>query len=211
MSIAGRQVLASVKASADTGGPALVLRVNGYPGYCLRPVAARPGRLDAVDVTCLTAWRNRHVKSFLTEFQATEARTARWLENSVHGNDSKVLFMVDGPDARPVGYMGLAYIDWDRGYGEADAIVRGEPAPRGLMSAALRVLLAWARSGLGLSTLGVRVLSDNDALVFYQRLGFKPIRQVPLLPRQDADGLSWEETPGAAAERHLVHHVLEQS
>jgi RimJ/RimL family protein N-acetyltransferase len=88
--------------------------------------------------------------------------------------------MIDDLDGRPFGYMGLAQIDWDRRYGEADAIVRGRAEPRGVMGSALEEMLQWASSSLGLDRLAVRVRSDNAALSFYSRVGFRESRRVPL-------------------------------
>ena len=43
---------------------------------CFGPSPPCLAAVDAEDVRCLTEWRNRHVKSFLTEFVAHDARTA---------------------------------------------------------------------------------------------------------------------------------------
>src|SRR5262245_66675867 len=91
--LCGRVLLTALKAAARSQRPGLVLAVGSPPGVLLRPVASRPGQLDADDVRRLTCWRNRHVHSFLTEFRATEERTARWLVDVVGRNDGKILFM----------------------------------------------------------------------------------------------------------------------
>src|SRR6188472_3858133 len=100
-----------MKAAAGSGAVELCLPV-GRPVACLlRPVATRPDRLSRADVACLTAWRNRFVGSFLTEFAATEARTARWLVETVGPSGGKILFMLDDPSGSTFGYMGLDFID----------------------------------------------------------------------------------------------------
>jgi RimJ/RimL family protein N-acetyltransferase len=161
----------------------------------LRTVATTPGRLDSSDIRCLTEWRNRYVTSFLTEFVAQDERTARWLCEIVGPSDSKILFMLNTPDGTPFGYMGLAFIDWQNGYGEADAIVRGLPTHPGTMSQSLRALLEWARNSLELRDLGVRVRSDNPALAFYQRLGFQEFQRVPLRRTERPGEIVWTEDP----------------
>ena len=107
--------------------------------------------------------------------------------------------------------MGLAFIDWDRHYGEADAVVRGLPAERGVMRQALIALLTWAEEGLGLTSLGVRVRSDNPAISFYKGLGFHSVQCVPLRrsERRDAGIIVWSEDGGAGLEEpYLVHMKL---
>jgi len=159
----------------------------------LRPIATRREVLNPGDIRCITEWRNCFVQSFLTEFQATESRTAKWLTEIVEPNDNKILFMVDDLNARSFGYMGLDFINWETGYGEADAIVRGEDAPPGTMKIALQTLLSWALGQLGLRSLGVRVRSDNTALEFYRKVGFSEERRVPLRRVDDFDMIRWVE------------------
>jgi RimJ/RimL family protein N-acetyltransferase len=204
---AGRALLEAVKATAGGPGPALSLPVGTPPVALLRPVGTTAARIRAADVAALTSWRNRFLRSFLTEFEATEARTLAWLCGPVANDPGKILFLADAPDGRTFGYLGLDAIDWDLGSGEADAIVRGEAAPPGTMAAALRTLLLWAREGLGLGELWVRVLSDNRALRFYERCGFVERRRVPLRRIEAAPGeTAWTEDPAATtAARSLVH------
>jgi RimJ/RimL family protein N-acetyltransferase len=152
----------------------------------LRPVVTAPADINPDDVRHLTDWRNRFVTSFLTEFRATEQRTSRWLAETVGPDDCKILFMLDDVRGHPVGYMGLAFINWAERYGEADSVVRGAPARPGLMKLALQTLLEWAHDYLELSSFGVRVRSDNAALDFYRKTGFIESLRVPL--RREEDG-----------------------
>ncbi|HTH46055.1 MAG TPA: GNAT family N-acetyltransferase [Candidatus Limnocylindria bacterium] len=203
---AGRELLLSLKEAAGLPGPPLRLVIGQPPVALLRVVATQAGRIQAGDIRYLTEWRNRFVTSFLTEFTATEARTEKWLAEIVGPADSKILFMVDAPDGRTFGYMGLAFIDWAKGCGEADAIVRGGDAPPGTMRQALVALLLWARHSLGLSRLGVRVRSDNPALNFYQKLGFVENFRTPLLRTGRNGETVWVEDPGLkSGDPALVH------
>jgi hypothetical protein len=161
------------------------------------------------DVRRLTAWRNRFARSFLTEFEATGERTAQWLIKSVGTNPNKILFMIDDLNGSAFGYMGLDFIDWDRGYGEADAIVRGGDAPPGTMTMALHVVVNFARDQLGLSDLSVRVRSDNSALDFYRKAGSREVRRVPLRRVAKLSEVHWIEDPtGVLKEPHLVYMIL---
>ena len=208
----GRELLRALKDGAGDPGPALVLPVGSPPIALLRPVATHPERLRAADVAALTAWRNRFAAAFLTEFEATEARTRAWLTGPVAANDGKVLFMADTAAGSPFGSLGVAAIVWEDGRGVADAVVRGTGDSPGAMGPALRTLLGWARGSLGLRDLWVRVLSDNPALRFYRGLGFVERRRVPLRREADGTGTRWVEDPAiAGAARALVHLRLEDA
>lgn len=202
----GRDLLAALKATAGAAGPGLVIPVGSPLEATLRPVATSEKLLNAKDVQALTDWRNRYVNAFLSEFEATPGRTARWLVDVVRVNSGKILFMADDLSGETWGYMGLDYIDWDRGYGEADAIVRGGDAVPGRTKRALQALLAWGRGHLGLRELGVRVRSDNPAVAFYRKGSFREVRRVPLRRVAEPGGARWVEDPSLqSAPIHLVH------
>ena len=189
----GRDLLVVLKATAGMPGPALVIPVDYPPRAFLRPVATKKELLNAEDVSVLTKWRNQFVHSFLTEFEALESRTARWLTEVVGHNEQKILFMVDDLNGLTFGYMGLDYINWDEEYGEADAVVRGRDAAPGSMKLALQTLLKWAQGKLGLQELGVRVRSDNTAVEFYRKVGFYEVRRVPLRRVEEPAMVRWVE------------------
>ena len=203
----GRALLIAVKASAGPGR-GLCLPVGEPVIALLRPVATAGGRLAPGDVGRLTRWRNRHPRAFLTEFEATKERTARWLRDIVGPGEDRILFMIDDLHGRAFGYMGLAFIDWVAGSAEVDAFVRGEPDVPGGMTAGLRALRSWAATALGLPQLGVRVLSDNRAVAFYRAFGFVEHRRVPLRRCQEAERVVWAEDPDATSGRCLVHMRL---
>jgi RimJ/RimL family protein N-acetyltransferase len=208
MSSAGKDLLRRLKDVAGAKGSQLGLKIPGYEGYFLRPVATRREHLDSADIACLTSWRNRYFNAFLTEFAATDERTSRWLSDVVHKDDSRILFMIEDMQWERVGYMGIAYIDWECSYVEADAIVSSGGTPKGMMSAALRTVLRWATGQLGLKVVAVRVLSDNPALAFYRKLGFEETKRVPLKRVVSDDFVSWvEDETLVTPERYLVHHL----
>lgn len=185
----------------------LVLPVGRPVEALLRPVATAPDKLNAADARLLSEWRNRHVKSFLTEFNSHEERTLRWLSTAVAADPGKILFMVDTIDGQSVGHVGLGFIDWERGYVEADAIVRGGMARKGLMTLALRTLLDWARYSLELNDIWVRVRSDNPAVAFYEKAGFREHKRVALAASSNGTDISWteDESVSAAATPSLVY------
>jgi RimJ/RimL family protein N-acetyltransferase len=167
-------------------------------GAFLRPVITVPGKVNRDDVRVLTEWRNRFVRSFLTEFEATEARTEAWLTEIVGPDPTRILFMLDDLDGRTIGYLGLAFIDWEERTAEADAIVRGVDHLPGVMTKALLALLRWAHRELGLTRgLNVRVRSDNPAVHFYLKLGTET-RRVPLREIDEPGMKRWVEDESLA-------------
>jgi RimJ/RimL family protein N-acetyltransferase len=175
----GRELLLTLKANATANAPCLCVPVGFPVEAVLRPVATAAGKVNAYDVHVLTEWRNRFVNSFLTEFVATEARTEEWLTDVVGPDPTRILFMLDDALGATVGYLGLAFIDWEENTGEADAIVRGAEVAPGVMAKAMFTLLDWARGQLGLKSVSARVRSDNPALSFFLKFASET-KRVPL-------------------------------
>lgn len=197
--------------TAGLPGPQLTLSVGRPPEAFLRPIACKKDWQTLEDIASLTNWRNQFPNAFLTEFEATKARTAEWLDQSVADDDTRILFMVEDLQGRPFAYMGIAFIDWTRHYGEADAIVRGEKARKGLMTAALRTLLDWAQGQLGLSQIGVRVRSDNDAIEFYRKFGFQEEKREGLRQETNNGEKYWSESlDNENADIFLIHMRLKK-
>lgn len=203
-------LFAAYKSAAGSGAD-LVLPVGRPVEALLRPIATAAHRINLNDARLLSEWRNRFVKSFLTEFVSHEERTARWLASAVAADPGKILFMVDTLDGQSVGHVGLGFIDWERGYVEADAIVRGGDARKGLMKEALQALLHWAHHSLGLDQAWVRVRSDNPAVEFYRKTGFVESKRVPLAQTSTADQVTWFEDaaagPQAPALVYMRYHA----
>ena len=205
-SIPGRDVVRILKLTA--GAPGAVLCIGG------RLAAARVARAGC-DTAGSAAERRRAETDRLEEPVRLGVpdglhRHDRPHRRMAHGrrrpNEGKILFMVDTPEGSTFGYMGLDFIDWTALAGEADAVVRGGEAPAGVMTEALRTLMAWARGHLGLRELAVRVRSDNTALEFYRKAGFREVRRVALRRVVEPDGVSLiEDCSAAAAEPSLVH------
>jgi RimJ/RimL family protein N-acetyltransferase len=211
--LTGRRLLQEVKASAKIPLLPRGLAVGSPVEFFLRPVATRPAALSRRDIISLAEWRNRFPRSFLTEFEANEKRTAGWLTDVVGSDDTRILFMVDDAQSGvSVGYMGLAFINWMERTGEADAIVRGGETRPGVMKRALLTLWDWAHDSLGLRTLGVRVRSDNPAVEFYRKVGFVEVRRVALRRKDKADMVQWvEDESQPPGDPSLIHMVLKEA
>ena len=203
----GIELLRSMKYVAGAFGPQLSLPVGSPVTAILRPVATRREYLNKADIELLSKWRNRFVKAFLNEFVSTEPQTAEWLVNTVGLSDTKILFMLEDLGKRVFGYMGIAFINWETSYGEADAIVRGADAPKGIMTASLKTLISWARGQLGLKEIGVRVRSDNTALEFYRKVGFIEEKRIPLKCTREHSKIIWEEDLSSAASHSSIFLV----
>ncbi|HID69210.1 MAG TPA: N-acetyltransferase [Desulfobacterales bacterium] len=186
------KLLLELKKSAGTV-PELVLPLGNPVEALLRPIATDVDKINKTDVRLLSEWRNRFVKSFLTEFHSHDERTTSWLVQSVAEDPGKIMFMIDTLDGISIGHVGLGFINWQTGYVEADAIVRGRNARKGLMKEALQLLLRWADASLGLNDAWVRVRSDNSAVMFYQKVGFVEQKRIPLSKRISNDSCIWFE------------------
>jgi RimJ/RimL family protein N-acetyltransferase len=201
-----RQSLVQVLKATKPSRPTLVLPVGD--GLSLRPICSAAATRDAADVGLLTDTRNRYPRSFLTEFVATRDQTARWLREVVTANPGKLLFVLED-ETEAIGYMGLDFVDWQVNTGEIDAIVRSSPNRPGAMSMGTQAMIAWAREQLQLGDIGVRVRSDNPALGFYRKLGFREVRRIPLRRSYDseAERVVWSEEPDLPdPELWLVRH-----
>jgi len=159
-------------------------------GYELVPVACAEKHIDQEVVALLTEARNSNTTSFLTMFNATEEGTRNWLSQTVAKEDNRILFMLQNMRKKNYyGYMGLAFGNNDGSYIEADAVVRiDQNMIHGLMKASLTRLLEWVRIDLNIASVGVRVLSDNPALKFYERCGFIKHKCQDLYDAKDASG-----------------------
>lgn len=141
------------------------------------------GRLCCVDqtraadqrvVSALTKWRNKNSQAFLTQFEATETRTASWLSNVVIPSRDRMLFMIIDADDELIGNVGIANLNGESA--ELDNVLRGEISRfPGIAAAAVRALLKWAFRELELKTVYLNVFANNDKAVgLYKSLGFLP-------------------------------------
>lgn len=129
---------------------------------------------DPTTIAALTAWRNANKEAFLTQFEATEARTANWLEKVVVPSGDRILFLIIDADDKLIGNVGFANLTEESA--ELDNVLRGEVStyPR-IAAAAVQSLLAWGFADLGLKSIHLNVFANNDkAIGLYTALGFLP-------------------------------------
>ena len=122
----------------------------------------------------LAKWRNENPTLSAEPFLATAEGTRKWLDELILGRDDRILFLIIASDGTKVGHIGFSSFSYDERCCEVDAVVRGEKnLYPGMMTFALRSLLAWGIRDLKLLTIRLRVFSDNGrAIRFYERNGF---------------------------------------
>ncbi len=143
----------------------------------------------------LATWRTVHKAAFPSQFPVTIEGTMRWLRNNVLNVPDRILFLVVNPHGEAIGHLGYANAINDTASIEIDNVVRGvnDSAP-GIMSLAMRALLDWGQDMLGPAEIYLRVFSDNiHAIQFYERLGFKRERDIPLHKHVEGEVVRYTE------------------
>ncbi len=147
--------------------------------YILKPINCNNSYVQDDIVRMLTESRNTNFDSFLTFFDSTTERTRKWLVTNVAQDPSRILFSVQNLHSGSLyGYMGLAFGTDDCQRIEGDAIVRYSPLHKpGLMKKAFTRLVSWVHDEIGIQQVWIRVLSDNQAIKFYQKCGFTCVHE----------------------------------
>lgn len=171
-------------------------------------------------VRLLSDWRKKHSWWFPTQFRVTYKGTRKWIKNQLLDKPDRILFWVVVPHngaSRKIGHLGLFRINPDDYSCEADNIVRGEETQKGIMTDALKALMAWTFSILGNKALELTVYEDNTrAIALYERCGFQTIKRIPLKRVEEPGIVRWEELPdehidcSIRAERYFLKMRIEQ-
>ena len=112
----------------------------------------------------LTKWRQDNMKWFLTQFNATEARTRNWMMNDFLPDPSRILFILKDVHGDIIGQYGLRSMTTENG--EIDIIIRGRPGGvKGFIHYTEIAALAWMFGKLGQSKSNLFVFSHNDPTV----------------------------------------------
>ncbi len=153
----------------------------------LLPVCELHATDDAL-VALLSRWRRENQHAYPTRFTVTDEGTKTWLRRGVLDVPDRQLFLVLDRHGYPAGHLGFANCLHDQCVMEIDNVVRGSPtAPKGLMTAALETMLAWAHRTLWPDSFSLRVLASNShAVAFYRKRGFSECQREPL--RSDVQG-----------------------
>ena len=158
-------------------------------------------------ISLLTNWRNQHVKSFFSYFQATDKRTKAWLRRDVIDNPNRILFMVF-IDGKKIGHAGMCRYNKQTNSAEIDNFIRSDKSGfPGLMNEIEKGLLRWMFEELNLSKVQGWLFADNFwSNSLHQKCGFKITRKFPLKKTETEDGWMWEEDKsnpdGSSVERY---------
>lgn len=161
----------------------------------------------------LAQWRDRAQDFFPSQFTVTFDGTKLWLENQVLKNFDRILFLVSSvPRGIPVGHLGLYHFDWKKKSCEIDNVIRGrEDMLSGIMTPATNQVGQWAVNQLGVKTLYLRVLADNQrAVSLYERCGYKGVKKTPLRKEAKGEMVQWvEDSSLKKAERYFLQMRLD--
>ncbi len=161
----------------------------------------RPVRVDREDAELLARWRSHNREAFFSWVTLSAEEVMRWLESYAARPDDVLFFVLD-PNGRPVGQMGLYDIDFRSRRAEFGRVIRGEAAPPGCMTGALRKVLDIAAAMLGLQEVHLEVFENNErAVQLYRRCGFETSGRILYeMTFDERDGVRWQ--PSMTADEH---------
>ena len=159
------------------------------------------------EATLAAEWRERERQWFPTIFPQDPSNTRRWMQEGIRENPERILFFLRDPAGVPWGHVGLSAFQWnDPPSCEIDSILRGRTdVAQGAMTSVLHRLVSWTKEELGMPRIELRVFSENDrAIRLYRRIGFQPVRVIPLKLEEGHPVSMWKECSEAEAERHFL-------
>ena len=142
---------------------------------------------DMEIVADLTAWRQRYMHYFLTQFEATVSRTKEWLENIVIPSPDRMFFIIYLTTGEAIGNFGICKMTAFSG--ELDNIIRGKKLDTSeLIYYCALSLLSWMFGHLGYLTSSLHVFSNNQpAIRLYLSIGFSVLNIIQLTRRSLPD------------------------
>ena len=145
----------------------------------------------------LTAWRQRYMRYFLTQFVATSERTLSWIRRVVLPSPDRILFLVYSAEGDLVGNSGVCSLRPP--YGELDNLIRGEKGGDArLIYFSEIALLRWLYGSLGCQRIGLQVFSNNrPTIALHSSVGFSVLRNHKLTFTDDGDGRTYRMDSGS--------------
>ncbi len=158
----------------------------------LIPICALNAASDEL-IRKLALWRKENARAFPTQFTVTVPGTASWIRKGILGVEDRILFLVEDAKGVAVGHIGFANCINDSMDMEIDNVVRGRSnIGPGIMTAALRTLIDWAREKFHPLSISLRVFNDNrHAIEYYERCGFVEGDLIPLRCHFEEDRVSY--------------------
>lgn len=136
--------------------------------------------IDNIDlIEKFTFWRRKYMQCFLTWFEPTNERTARWLRDVILKDEDRIFFKIIYTNNELIGHVGAVY---EKKYIEYDNLIRGgEVENKGYAYYVAKTFMRWLFSVSDVEyILGNCISSNKKALRFHERTGFKIHRKVPL-------------------------------
>lgn len=176
------------------------------------------GKLKPVDVElaqdkniieALTKWRQKFMRFFMTQFEATSERTEKWLKDIVLTDDSRLLFLIYDENNKLIGNFGICNIQEQNV--ELDNLIRGEKGGhKHLIFFSELTLISWLYS-LGIINIYLRVFNNNfKTISLHSSVGFKPKETLALQKNiNNSNEITYITVPSSPQEGQLGLIIME--
>lgn len=144
----------------------------------LKPITTRHLECEEI-IDKLTAWRNKNMANFLTQFEATNDRTRDWIKNIILKTKGQMLFLIYS-QGQIIGHYGFKDLTKDNVL--LDNAMRGERGgdPRLLVYAG-KTIIEWLFKNANVNEIRAEVMTDNvPAIMLNTQIGFTEKSRHPL-------------------------------
>ncbi len=151
---------------------------------------------DKEAIAALTRWRQHYMRYFLTQFEATELRTRKWIQNVVLPSRDRILFTIELPAGEIIGNFGICNMTGCKG--ELDNLIRGKKGgDKDLIFFSEICLLSWMYSKLNYKSANLHVFSNNSRTIkLHNSVGFEVTKELELYCNKAKDEIRYGTTPG---------------
>ncbi len=127
---------------------------------------------DQIIIDALTRWRQKYMKFFLTQFNATSDRTKSWLSQTIIPAYDRLFFLIYDDQKQLIGNFGLCNISSTQV--ELDNLIRGEKGgDTRLIYYSEIALLSWVYLSLDVPRANLHVFSNNlKTISLHESVGF---------------------------------------
>jgi RimJ/RimL family protein N-acetyltransferase len=163
----------------------------------IRPILDSKISDNSEIIRFITKWREYYKENFLSQFPVSEERTKNWLQNQVINKDNRILFIIQTPDGKLAGHIGVIFFEVDENTCEIDNVVKSADCNiPGLMYHALKTLNNFLFNSLKIKKIFLRVFSDNiKAKNLYLACGFSKTKEIKLKRVVHGDTIKYIEIP----------------
>lgn len=147
---------------------------------------------NSLIIECLTKWRQKYMKYFLTQFTATNERTQLWLNNYVLLDDTTILFLIQNEEGKWIGNFAISNIR------EKDAelvnLIRGEKGghPK-LIFYTILSLINWMYKRLRIEDVYIHVFSNNfRSINLCSSVGFEKCQTYQLVKTESNQDIQYQ-------------------